>query len=761
MALNQTRTPEESVFPSPAEGDSLGINPDGFIWLPVEHAAEYHLEVRKRDANTRIMDCRSTTHYCYPNQAFPAGDYQWRFKAIDANGTLIGTRDWWSFHVPEDIPTTVCPSAKTVLENLTDEHPRLIFCRGDVSDVRERIKTTQSEKLAELKSVVDRAYEMGMPPRPTFHLQETERERRQQYMTYFHEHREYVAQNLRACALMALLFDDDRAGEFAREMLLHVCGFNPEGPNSLEFLWGDEPGLCYARILPEIYDWTYDRYTQKERTYIEKTLVHYAEMIYDRLREVEFTKNPTRSHPARLPGFLGQHVLLLHERLPQAEAMLQHALDIFTTFYPYWGGGNGGWAEGPSYSTAYNSIYIPFFTTFERHTGFSFWDRPFYRQLSDFWLQTVPPNAEDMPYGDGHDTAPANDPSVADRLRFILEYHAAEYDDPLTAARASQFESAGFDSSRLVEEFIHPPISGTSSESPATDAAQSKLFDDVGWAALHTDVMEPSTDTFLLFRSSPYGNVSHSHNNQNAFTIASGGDSLAISTGYRPQHGCPHHEDWTRSTEAHNSILVDGHGQNRGMQATGAITSFEEHDSFVHLCGTAGDAYDDLLDRFHRHILFVRPNLFVIYDDLAATESVPYTWLLHSHEEPDINPAQNTIDIDRGDSHLRTELFASTDLTLSHTDEYSTPVNEGMIDELRMDVPQQHHSSAETESARSMKIVAVMTVSQVDDRPPIQTDSENGAVRIEADQFTGTVEVDEGPISLSGTVNDTESIDIS
>jgi hypothetical protein len=760
MTLDQTRTPDASVFPAPADGQTLGINPDGFIWLPVDGAETYRLEVRNDATGRLALDRRTDDHYLVPPQPFPAGDYRWRFRAYDESGTPIGTREWWSFSVPEECPEAACPSAETVLEDLPEDHPRLVFRPDELDAVRERIESTQSGKLDELESLVDRAYEMGMPPKPTFHLADTERERRQRYMTYYREHREYVVENLRACALYYLLFDDEEAGAFAREMLLHVCGFNPEGPNSLEYLWGDEPGLAYARVLPEIYDWTYDRYTEKERTYIEKTLVRYTEMTYERLLDVDYTVDPTRSHPARLPGFLGQQVLLLHHRLPEAEEMLQHALDVFNTFYPHWGGDDGGWAEGPNYSTPYNSVYFPFFTTFEKHTDFSFWDRPFYRQITDFWLHTIPPNAEDMPFGDGHDTGPRDDPSEVDRLRFILNFHASVYDDPRLAARADQFATEGLDTTRLVEEFIHAPTDPV--EDPGDcETSQSQLFGDVGWAAMHTDVMAPDEDTYLVFRSSPYGNVSHSHNNQNTFAIAAAGDSLAISTGHRPQHGCPHHEGWTQTTEAHNSILVDGNGQERGTQATGAITAFDDRDEYVYLCGDAADAYSDPLERFDRHVLFVRPDLFVIYDDLVANEPVPFTWLLHGHEEPDLDVDSNRIDFHRGDAHLATEVFASTDLSISHTDEYTPPVNEGMIEELRMDVPPTHHVYAETEPTREAKILSVASVWHGDDRPAVTCTEQEDVVSIAGDAFSGEVSIEPGETTIRGQVDGSGDVRLS
>lgn len=189
-----------------------------------------------------------------PDQPFPPGEYTWSFVAYDGDGSPIGRREPWSFSVPEDAPVAVPPSAETVLEELPDEHPRLIFRPADVQAARERIEAEQPGKREAIEDVVERASEMGMPRQPTFHLEDTQRERRQRYMDYYREHRPYIGQNLRACALTYLLFDDEAAGEFARDMMLHVCGLNPEGPNSLEYLWGDEPGLAYARILPEAYD---------------------------------------------------------------------------------------------------------------------------------------------------------------------------------------------------------------------------------------------------------------------------------------------------------------------------------------------------------------------------------------------------------------------------------------------------------------------------------------------------------------------------
>jgi len=755
--LDQERTDERTLFPSPADGSDLGINPDGFVWLPVDGAAAYELEVRTAVGDLVLCE-RTTEHYHVPGQPFPPGEYEWQFRALDGDGAVIGEREPWAFTVPGDVPTAVCPSARAVLDDAAEAHPRLVFPAADLDDVRARVRADQQPALEALSELTARAYDMGMPPKPEFHLEETHDERMQHYQNYFGTLREYVDENLRACALSYLLDGDEEAGAFARRMLLHVCGWNPEGPNSVRWHWGDEPGLSYARILPECYDWTYDLFDDDERAYVERTLVQYARQTHDRLRENRFLVDPSTSHPARLPGYLGEMAILLRERLDdgEAEAMLQYALDTFNTIYPHWGGDDGGWAEGVPYGQWYNRWYVPFFATMERTTDFSFWERPFYRAVQDFFVYCALPNAESMPFGDGQ---AGNSPGKT--LQCLLNLWAARYDSDVAAWRAARIDADGHCLADLMGTIYPPPESAPDAE--ALDLADVKLFGDVGWAALHSDLVRPEEDNYLLFRSSPYGNVSHSHNNQNAFCIASGGRMLAISSGYYPSYGSPHHAEWTQRTRAHNAILVDGEGQDRGYAATGRIGAFDDGAGYTYLRGEAAGAYPNL-DRFRRHVLFVDPDLYLIYDDLRAPDPSTFQWLLHTHEEPsiDVRDGQPRIEASRGPARMRAALFAEGGLSVSHTDAFDPPVNEGLIEELHQDRPDQHHVTAETGRRERASILAVVGVGPDGSLPDVECERSGDAVEVTAPGFSGEATV-AGPASLTAEVRhdgSTERVDV-
>jgi len=89
----------------------------------------------------------------------------------------------------------------------------------------------------------------------------------------------------------------------------------------------------------------------------------------------------------------------------------------------------------------------------------------------------------------------------------------------------------------------------------------------------------------------------------------------------------------------HNCILVDGEGQpSEGEDASqplpvglGEVKLVEVKDPYYrYLVGDASAAYQGRLDKWLRHIAFVEPNYFVIYDEVAASSPKQFDWLLHA-----------------------------------------------------------------------------------------------------------------------------------
>jgi hypothetical protein len=172
-------------------------------------------------------------------------------------------------------------------------------------------------------------------------------------------------------------------------------------------------------------------------------------------------------------------------------------------------------------------------------------------------------------------------------------------------------------------------------------------------------------------RSSPYGGVSHGHADQNAYVIEAFGHGLAIATGYYPWYGSPHHHRWTRSTRAVNSILVDGQGQvPRRWDAQGELTGFRSVPGFDYAEGEAAPAYRGRLQRFRRHVVHVRPGVFVIYDDLRAERPALYQWLLHAYHEIQIDRSQRLLRVENPPAAMDVHLLWPRDVAFTQTDQY-------------------------------------------------------------------------------------------
>ncbi len=88
----------------------------------------------------------------------------------------------------------------------------------------------------------------------------------------------------------------------------------------------------------------------------------------------------------------------------------------------------------------------------------------------------------------------------------------------------------------------------------------------------------------------------------------------------------PHHREWVWQTRAHNSILVNGEGQDtRSRAARGAISAHQENGTHAYAAGDATAAYGGRLERFVRHVVYLRPATFLLIDDLE-TAGAPATF---------------------------------------------------------------------------------------------------------------------------------------
>jgi hypothetical protein len=128
----------------------------------------------------------------------------------------------------------------------------------------------------------------------------------------------------------------------------------------------------------------------------------------------------------------------------------------------------------------------------------------------------------------------------------------------------------------------------------------------------------------------------HAHPDINSFSVFARGQWLAVDPGYSR----------VKETRDHSTVIVNGRGQAgeggawldywafQQRQPAPAILRAESTRAYDSVLGDAGGIYvsEARLRHFRRQILFLKPDVFVIADDLAAEGGSRFEWLLHAPE---------------------------------------------------------------------------------------------------------------------------------
>jgi hypothetical protein len=696
--------PERASFMQPSDGAEVAINPPGFAWWRAAGATAYRVVIRRADGKVVYESQPHPDPVHLPTTVLPPGDYAWDVEALDRD-RVIARRGWWRFRIPKGVPELPWEDPARLLDRVPDGHPRYIFLRDELERVRATLGSTRRDAWEAIRRAADRALKTPPPEPPRYHTFPDKVRQRMGYTVYFREFRRVVDGAMNTLALAWLLSGDERYGLAAKRILLEIERWGIEGPMSVLSEFGDEPGLSMARFGHRAYDWLYPLLDASERERVREMTAGRARQVLRRLRRADYLATPAESHNGRLIAYLTEYAVVLKGEAQDAAEWLDYSLRALLTFYPHWGDSDGGWAEGVSYALSYNTLYLPAIEALRTATGFDLYRKPFFNRVRRFFLYCASPIGEQRPFGDGSDR-PASGPAGA----VLMAHHGRRLKDPACVWWAQQ---AGGLAEGVSDALVAVLTEDNVPPRPPSELPSAAVFRGIGWAALHSALDRPEQDTFFLFKSSPYGSVSHSHADQNSFAILKGGRALAIPSGYYgPAYGMPHHAEWTRQTKANNCVLVNGEGQIvRSARARGRIAAFRHQQALTYVCGDAAEAYGGRLKRFLRHVLFLRPGVILLLDELEAPAPARYQWLLHALEKMECDEKAATVIARRRGASLEVRLACAQGLAFHLTDQFDTPYNAGNPPEYHEERPNQWHFRAETrEPVAATRIAALMIV---------------------------------------------------
>ncbi len=449
---------------------------------------------------------------------------------------------------------------------------------------------------------------------------------------------------LPAVAFVAMLDGDRACRDYAAAAMLHLAGLDlrqtsylnthqfhgvvPAVALALDFLW-DELGDGREPIVAGL--------TARAREFHRHSVAQALDA-------------PLDSHSIVYgPPEMTVAALALYHHVADAAGWLIDVERFLIAAFPGYGGADGGWGQGFGY------VYSHYFQRMAHllyvASGTDHFDRPWGRNNGRHFLYFRPPWSTCASFGDA---SYATNPALN---RQIMGFYARVYGDPVYRWYAEQVDVERKDaddppfgdplaelSARLT--WPDPPAAA-----PPAGLPRSIHLADTGWVALHSDLTAREANVMLCFKSSRFGSFSHSHADQNSFVLEAFGRPLLIDSGFYPWYGSPHDLAWTRHTRAHNAVLIDDRGQAVWrMDASGRIVAFATAPDYDYCAGDATAAYQvdsyehthrplplpersaaDLgVERAIRHVIFLRPAIFVVIDDLVTATPRPMQLAFHA-----------------------------------------------------------------------------------------------------------------------------------
>lgn len=228
-------------------------------------------------------------------------------------------------------------------------------------------------------------------------------------------------------------------------------------------------------------------------------------------------------------------------------------------------------------------------------------------------------------------------------------------------------------------------------------------------------------DAVLCLRSGEPCN--HEHADRNSLLFSAYGERLLndpVKASYDPKH-----PRWLlRQTEAHTSVLINGRGHTYHHGEEGTNKSLAHAHVVAHQVGLnwmtttsdATEAYrlaDQPVTRVTRTVVYLKPDLLVIFDAIDLDESLPVEVRFQAHNDDEkggVSVADDGFSIQRPQAGLRASCGGAQPITVS-SGKLGLPVDMGVYP----------FAAVKSESARSHRILTVCSAHSKGE-PPVSLD---------------------------------------
>lgn len=751
----------------PAGDAVVSTNPSPLLWKSDKYwekrKVTYNVYLSRNAAFPKAETQSSMNQrYCFynPHRKLESGKWYWKYETVE-NGK-VSSSEVYSFIVPESADGLITPTAEEFRNNISKSHPRVMNYGRSMEDIH---RDAPQHRL--YKSIINTAKEAAA---------------KQIYRGAVTDPNPATARRL-----------NQKAG---KEVALYhelLEGYTLSADNDMKdallkrtdvLLSWPTNDLLGSKVLTALalgYDMLYDELTAETKQQILTTIdKQFKEGLarwpgFTEARQVE-----NHFWQMELAGNFTAALATLGE-LESATEMLDYTYGLFIARFPNLATQDGGWNEGEGYYSVNQTAVVDMALLLKKLGGIDIFKMGWYRNLPDYFTYFSPVASPVSGFGDMHDRVETGGLKGRSEMLTI----GCEENNPYALYRFFQSVRPveSFFGATADEKYWRKPLAKTEpwyqivnniSVAPKrakapTNQPTDKVFYGVGAAAMHSCLADPAKDVTVFFRSSPFGSKGHAHADQNSFNISRHGERLFYPTGYYTSFADLHSLTSYKHTRACNSMLINGYGQAFGHEGYGWIKRHIEGENMSYVCGEAGEAYkkttdkqfadfmkekgikqdahfgmgDTPMKKFERHVVFVRPDVVVIYDVLEADEASEWSLLLHTMRPSTVDKNKLTVETSR--SYAEAQVFGSTAVKGSVTNKFFSPAND-FKKKYQNGTPDQYHATfCNTEKVKQMRYLTIINMCDKGAKVTALKSSGKGKWKIGALQIEAEMDATKAP----------------
>lgn len=692
--VDSSPVPSTHPAPAPEQGASVTVNPPSMVWRDDKTAQTYIVELSQSERFDNAVRVEEIAMPFYNHNAvLEPGQWFWRYYVVREGGKVSEPSATRSFVVDAAAIQMPVPSVKELFE-VMPQHPRIFVTpetlpafqqrrhhegkeawealqvdanralRGRNQIVGRKIPLKDA-KIVHSKDSKSHSWKEGDPVRRQVFLLDEKGE-----LFWLPEntikHLGGAAARLDKLSLAWQISGEERYLAAAREVIALIAPMRLDAHLS-DAQRAEHDTVVYAyeqglKAVALAYDRLYHQLSEAERNMMLEHVAFHADAAGNWLFKGQIHLNYQRSHEQQCMHNLLVTVLAMANDSPRIDRWVRYIVPQYMNRIA-WTSEDGGYFEGQTYGHKFAWI-LEGLAAVRSATGVDLFKKPEIYNAGSYWLYAMNLNYWFQNWGDNYSLIW---PHANPRDAYISAFLAAMNEDPYVKWYSQSVltnpEVSPFDYISATDLPVRPPI----------DIAQARVFPQTGVVVAYNGLYDHGSER-IFFRSSPWGSHSHSHADQNGFVIHSGGEILAPDTGYYTYSGDTYHQQWSKSTFAHNSMLVDGKPQPLGINSKGEIDTFFHGTRATYFVGDASEAYGKPLKTFLRAVLYVRPATYVIYDELAAESPATYSWLLNTFEEPQIDKEQRRVMVKQQQMRMQVDTLLPQAVSYAANNERPHPI---------------------------------------------------------------------------------------